>query len=318
MEGEAKRDYPASIGHQSPWYEEYPMIEDHFARLGTVLTRGTPRVRVGVVHPIESYWLHYGPLDHGQESEDIERRFTELTEWLLYGLVDFDFICESLLPSQYKPSADKTLHVGEMAYDAVLVPACDTLRSTTLDALEQFSARGGTVIFAGKAPCAQDALPSSRPAALAAHCERVPFERGAVLAALEPVRELDIRTPQGDRSDNLIAQLRDDGEDRWLFVSHCNPPAAPDDSVPEHYTLTLRGSWSATWYDTLTGRILTLESVREGDATRLEWHCFCYDSLLLRLCPTACERQENQKAFPAISLPTRPEAAAQCAFPLCR
>ncbi len=23
MEGEAKRDYPASIGYQSPWYKEY-------------------------------------------------------------------------------------------------------------------------------------------------------------------------------------------------------------------------------------------------------------------------------------------------------
>jgi len=32
MEGEAKRDYPAAIGYQSPWYKEYPMIEDHFGR----------------------------------------------------------------------------------------------------------------------------------------------------------------------------------------------------------------------------------------------------------------------------------------------
>lgn len=318
MEGEAKRDYPASIGHQSPWYEEYPMIEDHFARLGTALTRGTPRVKVGVVHPIESYWLHYGPLDHGQESEAIERRFTKLTEWLLYGLVDFDFLCESLLPSQYKPSADKTLRVGEMAYDAVLVPGCDTLRSTTLDALEQFAARGGTVIFAGKSPSAQDAQPSHRPAALAARCERVPFERDAILAALEPVRELDIRTPQGERSDNLIAQLRDEGEDRWLFVCHCNPPATPDDCAPEHYTLTLRGSWSATWYDTLTGRILPLESIEEDGATRLEWHCFCHDSLLLRLRPAACERQQAQEIVPAVSLPTQPEKAAQCILPVCR
>jgi hypothetical protein len=40
MAGEAKRDYPASIGHQSPWWREYPLIEDHFARINTVMTRG--------------------------------------------------------------------------------------------------------------------------------------------------------------------------------------------------------------------------------------------------------------------------------------
>lgn len=61
MKGSAKRDYPASINYQSPWYEEYPYIENHFARLSTVLTRGNSIVDVGVIHPIESYWLHYGP-----------------------------------------------------------------------------------------------------------------------------------------------------------------------------------------------------------------------------------------------------------------
>lgn len=55
MEGEAKRDYPASIGYQSPWYQEYSYIEDHFARLNTAMTRGKPKVAVGIIHPIESY-----------------------------------------------------------------------------------------------------------------------------------------------------------------------------------------------------------------------------------------------------------------------
>lgn len=39
MEGEAKRDWPASIFYQSPWYQKYTMVEDHFARL-TPFSRG--------------------------------------------------------------------------------------------------------------------------------------------------------------------------------------------------------------------------------------------------------------------------------------
>ena len=57
MAGEAKRDYPASISYQSPWYKEYHLIEDYFGRLNTALTRGSAEVKVGVVHPVESYWL---------------------------------------------------------------------------------------------------------------------------------------------------------------------------------------------------------------------------------------------------------------------
>ena len=53
MKGSAKRDYPASISYQSPWYTEFSYIEDHIARLNTVLTRGKPIVNIGVIHPIE-------------------------------------------------------------------------------------------------------------------------------------------------------------------------------------------------------------------------------------------------------------------------
>ena len=60
MNGEAKRDYPASINYQAPWYKRYSLIEDHFARVNTAMTRGKCRTRIAVLHPVESYWLHWG------------------------------------------------------------------------------------------------------------------------------------------------------------------------------------------------------------------------------------------------------------------
>ena len=39
MNGEAKRDYPASINYQSAWYKEYPYVENYFERINTALTR---------------------------------------------------------------------------------------------------------------------------------------------------------------------------------------------------------------------------------------------------------------------------------------
>lgn len=54
MKGEAKRDYPACIGYQSPWYSEYATVQTHFARVNSALTRGPPVTRVAVIDPIGS------------------------------------------------------------------------------------------------------------------------------------------------------------------------------------------------------------------------------------------------------------------------
>lgn len=173
MKGEAKRDYPASIGYQSPWWKDYAYVEDHFARVCTALTRGKPVVRVGVIHPIESYWLHWGPEDQTSGvRQERDRQFQSLTQWLLMGSIDFDFISESLLPSLC-PQGDAPLKVGEMAYDAIVVPACETLRSTTLARLKAFRQAGGRLIFLATRPSWR--TPS--PAGAAGRCGRRPRMR---------------------------------------------------------------------------------------------------------------------------------------------
>ena len=96
MKGEAKRDFPACIGYQSPWYSRFSLIEDHFARVNTAMTRGQPTLRLAVIHPIESYWLHWGPSEQtAGVRQQLERHFAQLTETLLFGCIDFDFIAES-------------------------------------------------------------------------------------------------------------------------------------------------------------------------------------------------------------------------------
>ena len=122
MNGEAKRDFPASINYQSPWYKEYPYIENHFARVNTAMTRGKPMVKVGVIHPVESYWLHWGPSEQtALERNQLDESFLQVTKWMLFGGIDFDFVCESLLPDLCKEGS-APLMVGEMQYDTIVVP----------------------------------------------------------------------------------------------------------------------------------------------------------------------------------------------------
>ncbi len=295
MEGAAKRDYPACINYQSPWYKEYPYVENHFARLNTALTRGKPQVRVGLLHPIESYWLHFGPSAQTDDRRaEMDEHFLNVTSWLLHGLIDFDYICESLLPEQCK-NASAPLQVGEMAYDAIVVPACETIRATTLDRLEKFAAAGGKLIFMGDAPRYVDAIPSDRAKKLAEKAVSIPFTSFDLMEALEDMRQIDVRTEKGSRAPKLLHQLRQDGEGKWLFLCNGYLPERRDQPDEWHYTLSVKGEWTPTVYDTMTGEIRAAAcSYAEGKTVMdILWHG--HDSLLLYLAPGAAEGAEAEK-----------------------
>jgi hypothetical protein len=284
MGGEAKRDYPASIGHQSPWYKEYKHIEDHFARVNTVMTRGKPNVRVAVIHPIESYWINFGPADQtGAKRSAMGERFTELTNWLLFGLQDFDFVSESLLPMQYRET-ESGFAIGEMKYNAVVVPYMETIRSTTIKALEKFRAHGGKVIFMGELPKYVDAVRSDAAKELAAKCEKIAWSQTTVLEALENERFIDIRKPDGYAPEDVIYRLRDDGELKHIFISHVNK-VDYDSAFITMNIISLDGEWTVWEYDTMTGEKRRLAVKYKGGKTMFPWVCTVSSSLLLELTP---------------------------------
>ncbi len=283
MEGDAKRDYPASINYQSPWYDKYKYVEDHFARVNTAMTRGKPVVRVGVIHPVESYWLRFGPNDLcSRYKSQLEENFANITRWLLTGSIDFDFICESTLPDQFIET-EAGLRVGEMTYDVVVVPAPETIRGTTLSILSDFADKGGEIIFAGDPPKYVDAKRSDEPERLSLRCRRVQFSRAAVLSALTDVRMLSISEANGNETNDLIYQMRRDNDCDWLFIAHISMPVCPDVSHPRRITIKLEDEYSPVLYDTVNGEIKSIDFHISGGKTYINCIIYAQDSLLLRL-----------------------------------
>jgi len=284
MEGEAKRDYPASIGYQSPWYEEYPYIENHFARLNTALTRGVPAVRVGVIHPVESYWLYWGNQEQTSVvRQTLEANFENIIKWLLFGLIDFDFISEAIL-SEEEDDVGPGFKVGKMSYEVIIIPECRTLRSSTFKALAAFAASGGKVIFAGQPPKYLDAKESSLPSELAEKCFQIPYERGCLLEALEPYRDIDIKDRKtGSRGSNLFYQLRNDGDRKWIFICHVNKPLNEHICGLEEWEIKIKGEYKPVIYDTINGEITPITAEYKNGNTLITYYCSQHDSLLLAL-----------------------------------
>lgn len=258
MEGPAKRDYPASIQYQSPWYQEYSCIEDHFARVCSAMTRGVPVVKIGVIHPMESYWVLFGPEKATSLARKIlDEKFRNLADWLLKAHLDFDYLSEALLPEQYRETKEG-FQVGKMNYSVVLVPDCIILRASTVVCLETFRKSGGRVIFAGECPKCFDSQGQERLNLLYEQSKKVAFEKEEIRKSLEPDRVLSISSQMQEKgtSDGLMAeeesllyQLRRDGSGMWLFLAH-------GEKVPDglrEISIRLPGDWMPYLYDTQTG-----------------------------------------------------------------
>ena len=284
MKGSAKRDYPASIHYQSPWYKEYPYIEDHFSRLNTVLTRGKPIVNVGVIHPIESYWLNFGPSENTAAMRNqLEENFSNIINWLLFGTIDFDFISEALLPSQYNGCSEKKLSVGKMQYSAIIVSGCQTLRSSTADILIEFAKSGGRVIFAGDMLKYINCEQSDKVNTLYSLSEHIDTNRISLLEKLSDVRNVLIRNSDASITDNLIYQMREDGNVKWLFIAHAKKAEFFDNINRQDISIHIKGKFEPIIYNTITGEKYPAVFHIENGTTIITHTLYANDSLLLEL-----------------------------------
>ena len=242
MEGEAKRDYPAGIFYQSPWWELYPKVEDYFARIHAVMTRGAEVRDLLIVHPVESMWtLVRNGWRHDPAVAELDRMIVALRDSLLAGGIDFDYGDEDILARHGRAGSSRgepVLRVGKATYKAVVVPPLRTIRRTTLELLRKFQAAGGTVVFAGRPPQHVDAQPCTCAAELARECTRAPAAGPKLPRAVEAVaRRIAVTDGHGKPIAQALHLLREDAEAFYLFV--CNSGHRPAQLKPTIYDATM-------------------------------------------------------------------------------
>jgi hypothetical protein len=286
MEGQAKRDYPAGIFYQSPWWELYPKVEDYYARLHAVMTRGAEVRDLLVVHPVESAWMSVKTgWRENAETQEFDRSFNQLTFELLAAHIDFDFGDEEILSRHARVARTKrgpVLRVAKAEYRSVLVPPLRTMRRSTLALLKKFRAAGGQVVFAGEAPRYIEATASDEAVAFAASGERVAAVGPQVT---EPLAARCRRVSIGDAAGNEIGPalylLREDGDAFYLFVCNTGADFARSGLDQSSQTLArdrklafgdvrIRGfagcAGAPQELDAETGGVRAAEAVRAGEA----------------------------------------------------
>ncbi len=265
MYGEAKRDYPASIFHQSAWYKDYDQMETYFSRFGLMMMTGKPVCDLLVVNPVESVYslVHpkwswgLGPVD--PVAQKLDKQYAELFHWLSGSQIDFDYGEEEImnrLASVSMVDGEAVLKVGQASYKSVLVSGVLTLRASTVKLLNEFKKLGGKVIFAGDVPVYVNAVKSADATALAANCSVVSFDKssvvGAVTASVPPV--VTVTTASGEATTDIFTQVREDDGNLIVMLLNVDRAKTIDATikiesnlVPQTWNL-LNGERTATTY----------------------------------------------------------------------
>lgn len=242
MQGEAKRDYPSSILHQSSWWKDYKYVEDYFARIHLIMNQGKPCCNTLVINPIESVWAQarYGwiqGLEPGlARIENLEKKYRDIFYWLMGAHIDFDYGDEDMLARLYSIDIDEegfpVLKIGQASYRQVLVSGMTTIRSTTLKIFEEFLEIGGRIVFAGEAPEYVDAVKSSKAKSLASKCYQVPFEKGSIIQELKDnlTIQVEVINEKTEKNiDDIYVQIREDRDNIYIFMLNVNLDKDYDD-----------------------------------------------------------------------------------------
>ena len=151
MRGCRKRDYPASLFTQLPWFDKaYGHFADYFTRLGALLDDGKDYAPLLVMHPMQSAYVSYTPTGNERFSR-LDTDFRRLSEELNGQHILYHYGDEPLMKKYGSVDGD-TLRIGACDYKAVLLPDLISLKQETAEMLLKFAENGGKIYLLGDAP----------------------------------------------------------------------------------------------------------------------------------------------------------------------
>jgi hypothetical protein len=244
MRGERKRDYPANLFYQQPWWPDNRLIADYFSRLSYILSQGQRQVDILVLHPMASAWSRYRP-DSTGEVRRLDQALANLETALLGAQRDFHYGDELLLEKHARVlggSEGARFLVGQMRYRVVIIPASHTWSAHTLRLISEFVSAGGAVLAVPPLPTevegrrVEQVLPEAVRACTAADLP----------ACLDQVLPFDVRIPNHPK---IWYQHRSDDELDWYFLANTEPDRGGKAKV------FLRGGGRIEEWDPVTGAV---------------------------------------------------------------
>ncbi len=213
IKGIRKRDYPASLFVQEPWWEEFSAFTDYISMLGALLGESQEACDVLVLHPLHTAHVRYNGSSTCEGVRALDESFAALSCRLEGAHIPYHYGDEVVM-RDYGSVRSGRMTVGKMHYSSVILPECDNILSSTLLLLEEFAEAGGRLFCTGKLPHLVDGRPSSRALSLPAVLLPEGCEKAVLGGQANGISVLE----QGKECAHVLCTVRMTGEDRIYFL----------------------------------------------------------------------------------------------------
>ncbi len=285
LKGRAKRDEPASIFVQQPYWAYEKSLYDYYGRLSYVLTRGKRVVDLLLMQPLETARVMYTAnkyVSHCYRPDDtiFEAASAKLyeynNEWM--GIVDSlltmhrDFhVGNEVLIERFGKVNSDSLVVGECKYKVVIIPQSISWAESTVKILKEFAANGGIVIAVEPVPTMIGGVVSG--SVLPDNTIVVENYKEALEKILDTALEKDIIMPN---CIDILYHHRKYDEGDICFITN--------NSLTETYMnveIMLPGTGYVQAWNAFNGKKFRISTTKENNFTKLKLNFYPVTSYLL-------------------------------------
>ncbi|OPZ93796.1 MAG: hypothetical protein BWY73_00110 [candidate division TA06 bacterium ADurb.Bin417] len=273
LRGHRKLDYPPSLFFQQPWWPHHHRLEDYFARLEYLLTRGRYHAEILLLHPSTSAFASFQPAASyaglfraNRRLVGIDRSFNALSRRLCELHYGHDYGDETLLAEHGRVEGGR-LRVGQAAYRLVILPPLFNLMEGTLKLLEAFRESGGRVLALEPRPRLLSGRPSKRLAAFFGRPGVEMLDKIELLTDLLnglAAPDIIINDGRGGGTPSIYAHRRDCGRSQVYFLVNL------DRFRGGRYRVGLAGRKKPLEWDAAEGTARRLPARREGKGWQLD------------------------------------------------
>ena len=228
------RKYACALDAAQPYWRHYRLLVDYLNRLHDFNARGNTAARLAVLSPLSA---RFALSDIAQDTSirnettplpphgDLAPAMLATLDALLRGHIDFELLFEDVLLNS-TVSSNGELLAPHSAFKAIILPQCWALDNAVWQQLNTFATQGGKLVVVGEAPTfplrhGTAALPVEELPAVALSLEYPDFAK-RLMVVINSFATPEYRL-EGKNNDGVLAQLREDGDWRGLFLANATP-----------------------------------------------------------------------------------------------
>ncbi len=281
LRGLRKRDYPAALFMQLPWYNTaYAALNTYFAKLGSMLRAGDEPAPILVIHPIATASLLFA--DNNSRSMDYYSDYYDAFSDRLNDAHLLHHYGNEVIMRRYGKVEGNKLVIGKCEYDTVLIPKLSVIDEDTYNMLLKFAENGGK-LFAIAIPDMINGRADARAENLRKYATMIDEDN---LAALHTAEMPSLSIGNGELARVHIAERRVDDEKFFYMINLENEVRAGQFSTIGEYSLYL--------FDVVTEKEEVIDSRIEDGRTVADLSFAPWEAKVVLAKRTPAEKREEK------------------------